>query len=372
MQLFRLGVIINPLAGVGGRVGLKGSDGAETQAQALALGAVPEAGARMIQALEALAPWRGQFTVITAPGEMGADAARGAGLEPLEIGAIPAGATTAADTRRLARQFIENGAQLLLFAGGDGTARDLCAAVGQSVPALGVPAGVKMHSPVFAVTARAAGQVAAEFIQGRAVVHEAEVVDLDEAAYRAGAVATQLYGYLRVPAEPRLMQNKKAPAPASEPAAAAAIAWEVVEGMEPGTLYALGPGTTTRAIATRLGVPKTLVGVDAVRGGALVAADVSERQLLDLIADQPARVVVTPIGGQGFLFGRGNQPLGPRVLRQVGRDRISVVCTPAKLAALGGRPFLVDTGDPATDAWLAGYVSVIAGYHDRVIYKLSG
>ena len=375
MPTMKLGLIVNPVAGLGGRVGLKGSDGAAIQARARALGAVPEAGRRAAQALAGLRPLRDTFTLLTPPGEMGAEAARMAGLEPAEVGVIRPNATTAEDTRALAEQLVAQGAALLLFAGGDGTARDLCAAVGQTVPVLGIPAGVKIHSAVFAVNARAAGAVAVDFLHGRAALREAEVVDLDEDAYRAGAVATRLYGYLRVPAERRLMQGQKTPSPVAEAAAAEAIAWDVADQLEPETLYLLGPGTTTRAIAARLGVPKTLVGVDGVvltaAGPMLTAVDAGEAQLLKLTAQAPAKIIVTPIGGQGFLFGRGNQPLGPRVLRQVGRANLTVVCTPAKLAALAGRPFLVDTGDPAVDALLAGYLTVITGYHTRAVYKIS-
>jgi predicted polyphosphate/ATP-dependent NAD kinase len=376
MEKLRLGLIVNPVAGLGGRVGLKGSDGLEIQQRARALGAVPEAGRRAAQALQPLRPLQETLTLLTASGEMGADIAREAGFEPQIVGANSAAATTAEDTRAAASQMQAAGVQLLLFAGGDGTARDIYEAVGTDIPTLGIPAGVKIHSAVFAVNPRSAGELAADFARGRGGgLREAEVVDLDEAAYRAGTVATCLHGYLRVPARRRLMQNQKAPSPASEAVAVQAIAVEVVDAMSLGCLYVLGPGTTTRAIAARLGVPKTLVGVDVVArtaaGGELLAADVAERQLLALAEGRLARIVVTPIGGQGFLFGRGNQPIGPRLLRRVGRANVIVAGTVAKLNALGGRPLRVDTGDPAVDALLAGYVAIITGYRERVIYKVS-
>lgn len=366
----RLGLIVNPMAGLGGRVGLKGSDGLEIQARALALGAVPLAGARAAEALRAL-QGGDSFELLTGPGVLGADVAEACGLTASDVGDPVGGATTADDTRRVAREMLARGVNLILFAGGDGTARDLVAAVGMETTVLGIPAGVKMHSAVFALHPRDAGPVAARFLNATTpATLEAEVLDLDEEGYRIGQVAPTLYGYLRVPAAPRHMQNRKAPSPAAEAAQAQSIAAAVVESMLAGHAYALGPGTTTRAIAERLGVPKTLVGVDVVRDGALLVPDASEAQLLALAQAGPLTIVVAPTGGQGFLFGRGNQPFSPPVLAAVGVDHISVVATAEKLAALGGRPLQVDTGDPALDAQLAGPIRVITGYQERAVYRV--
>ena len=383
MSRKRLGLIVNPVAGIGGSVGLKGSDGVAVQARARQLGGASQAQVRAAQTLAVLTPLAAEIDLLTCPGSMGEDVARAHGFAPIVVGAIPAAATTAEETRQAARAMQQAGVDLLLFAGGDGTARDICSVVGLETPVLGIPAGVKIHSAVFAITPRRAGEVATAFLGGRVTrLHDAEVVDLDEEAYRAGVVSTRLYGFLRVPDEPRLVQNRKAPTPASEAAQMEAIAAEVVEAMDPGCLYILGPGTTTRAIAARLGIGKTLLGVDVVErmevggrtrevGGRLVASDVGEAQLLETIGERQAKIVVTPIGGQGFLFGRGNQQIGPEVLRRVGRANVIVVSTPQKLYARQGQPLLVDTGDPALDAQLAGYVSVITGYRERVVYRVA-
>jgi predicted polyphosphate/ATP-dependent NAD kinase len=230
---------------------------------------------------------------------------------------------------------------------------------------------VKIHSGVYAVSPEAAGRVAAEVARGaRLDVAEAEVLDLDEDAYRRGEIAPRLRGYLRVPRVPRLVQSRKAPSPAGERVATDAIAVDVVEHMEPGRSYLLGPGTTVRAVAERLGVPKTLVGVDAVRDGGLVAADAAERELLAIVEEGPAAIVVTPIGGQGFVFGRGNQQIGPAVVSRVGRAHLLVLATPWKLASLGGAPLRVDTGDPDVDATLTGHVQVITGYGERAVVRV--
>jgi len=283
------------------------------------------------------------------------------------------GATTAEDTGRAARAMQEAGAELVLFAGGDGTARDMCRAVGTGLPVLGIPAGVKIHSAVYGVTPVLAGALAAEYLRGgRARLREAEVVDLDEESYRQGRIVTALHGYLMVPYRAGAIQGRKVPTPPGETAQAQAIAAAVAEQMEPGRAYALGPGTTTRALAEHLGLPKTLVGVDLITREELLAADVGEQQILAAQERRPLGIIITPIGGQGFLLGRGNHQISPRVLRRVGREHLLVICPAAKLAALQGRPLLVDTGDPEVDGQLAGYLEVTTGYRERAVYPVSG
>jgi predicted polyphosphate/ATP-dependent NAD kinase len=366
-----LGLVVNPVAGIGGRVGLKGSDGTEIQRRALELGAVPQAQPRAIQALQRLIPLREQIQLITYPAEMGEDAASACGFPPATVGSIQPGRTTAEDTRRAAKDMRGLGADLLLFAGGDGTARNIYEAVGADLAVLGIPAGVKIHSAVYATHPAAAGDLAALYLQGRAdTVREAEVMDIDEEAFRQGSLSARLYGYLKIPVWTGLVQSQKVPS-AGEEAALASLAADVAEKMEPDCLYILGPGTTVRAIASELGVNKTLLGVDVVLNRELVAADANEAQLLSLLEGRRARIVVTPIGGQGFLFGRGNQQISPRVIQAVGRDNILVASTPDKLHALGQQPLWVDTGDPEVDQMLSGYLLVVTGYNERAIRKVA-
>jgi predicted polyphosphate/ATP-dependent NAD kinase len=366
-----LGLIVNPVAGIGGRVGLKGSDGVEIQQKALALGAVPLALQRATQALERVRRVEG-LEIITYPDEMGEDAATACGFEPTVIGSIAAGQTTASDTVNAAQMMLQRGVDLLLFAGGDGTARDIHTAVGVELPVLGIPAGVKIHSGVFATSPASAGSLAALYLQGRAPdLREMEVMDIDEESFRLGVLSAKLYGYLMVPYRDRLVQGVKAASPASESASVAAIALDVVENMEAGALYIIGPGTTTRAIAAELGVDKTLLGVDVILDRELIATDTNEEQLLELIQDRNVKIVVTPIGGQGYIFGRGNQQISPRVIQQVGRDNIIVVSTTAKIYSLGGRPLLVDTGDGTLDESLNGYLSVVTGYNEEMMVRVA-
>ena len=394
----KLGLVVNPVAGVGGRVGLKGSDGADVLRQALELGAAREAPRRALLALERIARFADEIEVVTWPGEMGEDEARAAGFEPVVRGSFAGReswlelergrghdesalsavgeftATTAADTEAAASSFEAAGVDLILFAGGDGTARNIYNAVGARVPVIGIPAGVKIHSAVYATTPAAAGDLVALFLHDRPAairLREAEVMDIDEGAFRENRVSAHLYGYMEVPFARGLVQSAKAGGVAGEQSVLHDVAMDVIAAMLPGELEILGPGTTTRTIMDRLGLPKTLLGVDAVVDGALVAADATERELLTLLDQYPAaQIVVTVIGGQGHVFGRGNQQISPAVIRRVGLDRIRVIATQTKLLSLEGRPLLVDTGDPALDAGLCGYVKVTTGLGERTMYKV--
>lgn len=368
----KLGVIVNPVAGMGGRVGLKGSDGIEIICKAKELGARPESPNRTVDALKVVLKIKDRIEVITYPQEMGEDECREAGFSPTVIGSINSGETTSEDTQQAAQEMAAEGVDLLLFAGGDGTARDIYNAIREEVPALGIPAGVKIHSAVYAVTPRSAGEVAAMFLEGRLMnVRGAEVMDIDEEAFRSGVVTAKLYGYLRVPEESKYVQSVKSGGVLAEKAALQGIAADVIDSMDDAECYfIIGPGTTTRLIMENLGLENTLLGIDVVRNQQLVANDVTENQLMDRINGHRAKIVVTVIGGQGHVFGRGNQQLSPRVIREVGRENIIVVATKEKLASLAGRPLLVDTGDENLNEELSGYIRVTTGYADYVMYKV--
>jgi len=367
----KLGLIVNPIAGIGGRVGLKGSDGTRIQQRAFELGAAPQSLNRAVRGIERIKPSKGTLEIVTYPAEMGEDAARKCGFEPTVIGSIKEGQTTAEDTKRAAREMLSLKVSLLLFSGGDGTARDVYDAVGQEMTVLGLPAGVKIYSAVFATNPETAGDLAVLYLQGKCGIQEVEVIDIDEDALRHGVVSSRLYGYLKVPFERRLIQRSKVPSLSGDAEAMDAIAYEVTDRMEEDYFYIIGPGTTTRAITSKLGLNKTLIGVDVVSKGKLVGVDVNEAQLLKLLRRHKAKIIVTPIGGQGFLFGRGNQQISPEVIKKVGRENIVVVSTPEKINSLRGRPLLVDTGDRAVDRMLSGYISVITGCKEEIIYRIS-
>ena len=370
----RVGLIVNPLAGIGGRVGLKGSDGTAIVERALALGAVPAAGARAAETLSHLRDLASVLDLGTYPAEMGAEIARETGFEPAVLGSLDGtgsgGRTTGEDTRRAALDLREWGAELIVFAGGDGTARDVTASVARTVPVIGIPAGVKIHSSVFAVSPRQAADVIGEFLAGRARLEEREVLDIDEDLFRAGIVAPRLYGYLTVPCVRDLVQRAKS-ASRSDPSTARGVAFGVLGEMERDrdAYFILGPGSTVKAVGDELQVDKTLLGVDLYHDGRLIGTDLNESQLLAAIEGRHAKIVVTVIGGQGYIFGRGNQQLSPKVIQAVGRDNIMVIATLDKLHALGG-PLRVDTGDPECDQLLAGYFRVITGERERAIWQV--
>jgi predicted polyphosphate/ATP-dependent NAD kinase len=391
----RLGLLVNPIAGMGGRVALKGTDGPQALRLARERGATPVAPGRARRALERLAMDEPQPHVIAAPGQMGADLATAAGL-PVEVtGRAPPGDTGPDDTRKAAAKMLRRRVDLLLFAGGDGTARDIHDAVGGQVPLVGIPTGVKMHSGVFATTPETAAAAAAAYLRARdaADLREADIADVDEDAARDDRIATRLYGSARVPHQPALMMRAKAPSAPVADAGLDALCREIAETLEPGRLYLLGPGTTTGGILAHLGLSGTLLGVDAVRDARLVATDLDEAGLLGLLAEASDRPLVASgvqhervgrhgrrpdvalvlgvVGGQGALLGRGNQQLSPRVLRGVGFDRIHVIAAADKLLALNPPVLHVDTGDDKLDRELCGHRRVRVAPRRTIVMRVS-
>jgi predicted polyphosphate/ATP-dependent NAD kinase len=390
----RVGLIINPIAGMGGKVGLKGTDGPGIVEQAIALGAKPEAAAKASRALRELIPLADSLELLTVPGEMGEDLARQNGFKVQMVGKaaqMPAflpqgeathkndhsvfpGNTGPADTEAAVTAMAAEKIDLLLFAGGDGTARNIFNVLGEDhdLPVIGIPAGVKIHSAVYAVNPRSAGQLARQFLEeGSLPLRRAEVMDIDEDAFRAGRLTARLYGYLFVPCSGGLMQHLKIGGAATEDSLLEAIAEQIVEQMVPDTVYIIGPGSTTGPIMAKLGLANTLLGVDIVLNGELLAADAREEQILNLIEGRPAKIIVTVIGGQGYIFGRGNQQISAAVIKKVGVDNIIVVATRDKILSLEYGRLLIDSGDDELNQSLSGYMRIITGYKEELIYPVS-
>lgn len=366
----KIGLIINPLAGIGGAVGLKGSDGIAVQEKARQLGAQPRAMQRTLTVLKSLAGAGIPVEIYCYAGEMGADVVVAAGLEPVLIG-TPGSPTTAADTRLAARTLVEQGIELIVFAGGDGTARDIAESVHPDTAVIGIPAGVKMYSAVFANSPATAGKLLINYLHGTAgTMTAAEVMDIDEGAFRKGVVSPKLYGYLKVPNLPAMIQGPKAPT-RGEQESQNAIARNVIEQMDSGTCYIIGPGTTTRAIMDLLHLESTLTGIDVVKDKTLVRLDVDERLLLEIAEEGRCKIIVTPIGGQGHLFGRGNLPISDEVIRRAGVSNIIVIATPGKLASLHGEPLKIDLNNKQIETLFPKYLKIITGYNEKTIYPIA-
>ena len=365
----KIGLLLNPRAGVGGPVGLKGSDGVYDEA--IRLGGQSRVSERAKACVERIS--REGVEWFTVSGQMGADTLAELGISFQLVGG-PIGANSSAeDTRHGVRKLCEQRIDLLLFAGGDGTARDVADSI-QDVPAvLGIPSGVKMHSGVFATTPNAAAELINKILAGEilSVVHS-DVRDIDESSFREGIVKTRFYGELPVPDDLRYVQQTKVGGREVEALVVQDIAAHFIENMDPDTLYLMGSGSTVATLMDAMGLEPTLLGIDAVKNGELVAADLSEHQILELLDDATvAKIVVTAIGGQGHIFGRGNQQLSAEVIRRVGIRNIEIVATKSKLAGLEQRPLLVDTGDVELDESLAGIKSILTGYEDWVLYQVA-
>ncbi len=350
---FKLGIVVNPFAGIGGALALKGSDGAEIREKALAMGAEKKANEKMAKALSILEALSGKFTVVTASGDMGETVCESLGI-PYEVVYTPeAEQTEGEDSERAAQAMVDAKVDLLLFAGGDGTARNICSVIGTQVPVLGVPAGCKIHSGVYCVSPSAAGQVVSQMIAGELVSEmDAEVRDIDENAFREGKIIAKHYGEMRVPAELTYVQAVKMGGKEDEALVLDDIAAYVSEIMddEPDTYFVMGSGSTVGAVMDYLGLDNTLLGVDVVKQGELIASDVTATELIALTHSKPTKVILTVIGGQGHILGRGNQQLSPAFIRQIGKQNMIVVATKQKLQALNGKPLRLDSSDAALDA----------------------
>jgi predicted polyphosphate/ATP-dependent NAD kinase len=363
-----IGLIVNPVAGMGGSVGLKGTDG-EMYEKAKELKAEAVTPGKTVELLSHIKQ-KDNIELLVAPGVMGEQYINDFDIPSSVIGEIGE-KTSAADTHSIARQMAKSGAELLIFVGGDGTARDIYDAIGIKIPVVAVPAGVKIFSSVFAVSARAAAQMVDAFVQGSDFTEE-EVLDIDEKAFREDHLASRLYGYLVVPEVRRFLQPGKAASnmTLSSKESKEEIAAYIVEEMDDETLYLLGPGTTVKAIADELGLPKTLLGVDAVYAGQLVGQDINESGILRLFEGyQKRKIVVTPIGGNGFIFGRGSKQLSPQVIKQVGKENILVVGTRDKINNLDC--LRVDTGEIELDEMLSGYIKVWVDYMEAIVLKVA-
>jgi predicted polyphosphate/ATP-dependent NAD kinase len=374
----KLGFVVNPFAGIGGSVALKGSDGEDIVELALSRGAIPQAEARATLAIQKITSVN-DVSIYTAADAMGENVLAKLNL-PCKVIYKAEQHSTADDTKKVIRLFVENEVDLIVFAGGDGTARDvldvLSSEFNSSIPVIGIPAGVKMHSAVYAVTPSRAGELINQILAGETLsLHEAKVMDLDEQAFREGRLNATCYGYLSVPVDDTRMQLSKQGGLDHQQIAVQEIATDIIEAMESDVYYLIGSGSTTAEIMNQLNLENTLLGIDIIYNQSLIASDVDEQTILKIINNHPAKIVVTTIGGQGHVFGRGNQQLSAKIINhiidQTGRENIIIIATNEKLRSLNKRPMIADTGDADLDKKLAGLYAVVTGYQQKTLYKLN-
>jgi len=372
----RIGFLVNPIAGMGGRVGLKGTD--DVFDKAVELGAQPVAPKKaeeMLREFLTLSVKQSDLLWVTCDGDMGKKECEQAGITNIQVVYNPGGKITSAeDTKNACKILLKQNLDLLVFCGGDGTARDIFSIVGNNIPILGIPAGVKMHSGVFGVTTTTTAKILQEFIVKRLTIGDAEIMDLDEALYRKGEWKVRLYGVARGIVEPTYIQVGKASYESiTDDEVKDELAEHVKDELEKYSdwLFLFCAGSTIEYIAKKLNIEHTLLGIDAVYQKKLVGKDVNEQQILTLLKQYPkTKLLLSPIGAQGFILGRGNLQLSPAVIRKIGVENIIVVATSSKLLHT---PLLrVDTGDKNLDCLFAkqGYLMVVIGYRLSRVVKL--
>ena len=364
----RMGFIVNPVAGMGGRVGLKGTDG--VLKEAIRMGAepiAPDRAAEFVRRIKDLCA-KPPIEILTCPKIMGEAEVKAAGLSAKILSMPLRSETTAEDTKSAIKLMHESEVDLVVFVGGDGTARDILDAMRglRETPVLGVPSGVKMYSGIFAVSPLDAAEIVGAFASGTTEMMDFEIVDVDESAVRSDRFSMKLHGLLKGPGVPMRIQGSKqiSPETSDEFENQTAVARFIIEEMNPNGTYILGPGTTIKRLADLLGVEKTLLGVDVYKSGT-VTKDVNEEKMLCKIKNwQNTWMVLSPIGRQGLLLGRGNQQISPEIIKRVGREHIIIGATKGKIQGIEGGVLRVDTGDMEVDASLKGYVKVATDYRE--------
>ena len=389
----RIGIIVNPDAGLGGRLALKGSDGMAEIARAK--GAEDRAGPRMYEAFEhlfsiielSLVPWDNVHWLLP-KGRMGDSWIP----EKMKINgkwtniSDTPNATTAEDTINVVNSMIEQNVEIILYAGGDGTTRDIIGALenidSASTPILGIPAGVKMHSGSFAASPRAAAEAFAAWFSGDLLIAQTEVMDLDETLYREGEWVVKMYAEAMSPGSPRWMQGSKQRIErVSEVEILESLGDHLRETIEddPELLVIWGSGGTLRTLGESIGFTITVLGIDVTLGNENIGTDLDENQLINTINEHKDRfkdnartlTLLSPMGGQGFLIGRGNLQLSPTVIRSIGIENILAIVTPAKLATLN--TLRIDTGDINLDQQFQEkkYMKALQGYRTTRLIRIS-
>jgi len=362
---------------MGGSVGLKGTDGKEILQKAISLGAKPNAINRAKEFLTELRAIKNKIKFITCPGNMGELILKEMHFTYENIDdsifndVKELSDTSAEHTMKAALKMIKlENLKILLFFGGDGTARDIFKAIGKEIPCLGIPTGVKIYSSVFSVNPRDAAMIVMQFLWNEIPLKESEVLDIDEMEYRNGRLVSKIYGELLIPYNPDLSQQSKMRSPESDLNNQERIAKRIIEIMEPDIYYLLGPGTTIKAITDLLKQEKTILGIDLLVNKQIIARDLNEEQIINYINGKQVKIITTLIGRQGFLFGRGHLQLSPRILQRVTSKNIIIIATKFKLLSINNQVLRIDTRDPDLDQNMKGFYKVIVDYDEIKVCKV--
>ncbi len=378
----RIGVLVNPDAGLGGKLGFKGSDGRAEEARLS--GAKDRAGPRisetmgyiskMIQSKKCL-----DFDLFICGGKMGFDWIQEIPFSNVKVIGDWQGKTSAEDTSLAVELLLDENVDLILYAGGDGTTRDIIEKLNlldsSELPLIGVPSGVKMYSGCFAEDTQAAAEVLAAWINGELGFSTTEVLDMDEDSYRMGEWKIDMFGQATTPASPLWIQGSKHQIQAiGEDEVLESLSEHILElYLKDDYLIVWGAGGSLNKIAKLCGLSTTLLGIDITKGNELIGTDLSEKELISILEDSSDEKIVlllSPMGGQGFLIGRGNLQLSPDVLRKIGIENIMGVATPAKLLSISR--IRIDTGDILLDKEIREkkYIKMIQGYRTIKIVKI--
>jgi len=369
----KIAFIVNPIAGLGGPLGLKGSDNIQLMFNLLFSEIGPENSRAQKRAKQFISRImeKDKIEFLTASNLMGEASLKDFNIKYKIVHQV-GDLTGPEDTCVAVSKAICEGAELVVFVGGDGTARDVATA-SEDIPILGVPAGVKIFSGVFAATPRDAAKIIDAWIRGEAEIVEEEVMDVDEEAYKKNRLTVRLYSLAKTIKYKRMLQGSKGifHGPQEEEEKKAIAKYVAEEKIERNTLYIFGPGSTVAALAKMLGVDKTLLGVDLYIDGEIVVKDAAERDIIYYINNKKysrVKLVLSPVGRQGFILGRGNLQISPKVLQKISKEDLIVVATKRKLRET---PFLrVDTGDEELDKKFSGYIRVITGYREECVVKV--
>ncbi len=372
----KIGFIVNPIAGMGGRVGLKGTDGVYKKAKKMGAEKIAEEKAeKTIEEFYKNYDSNDKIDWYTCSNSMGENILKKNKVKNIDIVYEKnSKETSSIDTKKACKEFLKKDVDLIFYCGGDGTTRDIYSVVKDKIPILGIPSGVKMHSGVFGINIKASAKILHEFIEGNLTVGEADIMDLDENLYRKGEWKVKLYGVAKGIVEPTYVQVGKASFQSvSEDYIRDELAEHIEDEMKENSdyLYLFGSGGTINYISKKLEIENTILGIDAIYKNKNIGKDLNEKKILKLIDTySKAKVILSPIGAQGFILGRGNLQLSPEIIEKIGLDNIIVISTPTKIKAT---PVLrVDTGDEKLDKKFQEkeYIMVVIGYRLSRVVKI--